>query len=115
MALVVNNMSRRGAEIKEDGAGARSRQPIDGAAPRDGAGLAMPVLEHFAGGISTGSAHDATPGMRAGAAQVEPAHRRPVVRVARCRAQEEELLRGHLAVEDVPLGEAEDFLQVPGG
>src|SRR6267142_5111264 len=114
MALGVNNMSRQGAEIKEDGSGAQPRQAIDGAAPPDGARLAMPVLENLAGGISAGGPHDAAPGMRSGAAQVEAAHRRAVVRVARRRAQEEELLRGHLAVEDVPLGQAEDLLQVPG-
>src|SRR5712675_1399279 len=118
MALGVNNMSREGAEIKADGGGRRSGlgrvRQLTVERPCGPMFLAPPVLENLAGGISAGGPHHATPGMRAGSAQVETAHRGAVVRVARRRAQEEELLRGHFAVEDVPLGEAENLLQVPG-
>ena len=57
-------------------------------------------------------AHDAAAGVRARAALVQPADRRAVLRPARRRPQEEELVQRQLALEDVALGEAGDALDV---
>ena len=51
-------------------------------------------------------AHDAAAGMRRRAAHVEVANRRPVLRPARRRAQEEQLLERQLALKDVAFGQA---------
>src|SRR2546426_2101530 len=77
------------------------------------AASAPDVPQDLARGVLARGAHDAAAGMRAGAAQVETADRRAVVRPARGRTEEEQLIGGHLAVEDVPLGETEDLLQIP--
>ena len=63
-------------------------------------------------GVPPGRAHDAAAGMRRRSAHVEVAHRRLVLRPARRRPQEEQLLERQLALEDVAFGQAEVALDV---
>src|SRR5262245_53528063 len=64
--------------------------------------------------VAAAGAHHAAARVRPGAAEVEPLDRRPVARPAGDRPHEEDLVRRDLAVEDVPAGEPEALLQVPG-
>src|SRR5690606_19884275 len=57
------------------------------------------VAEHLARAVAPVGAADAAAGMGAGAAEVEVADRGPVVGVATDRAQGEELVEGHVAVQ----------------
>src|SRR5207245_6170726 len=59
-------------------------------------------------------AHDAAAGVRLRAAHVEVLDRRAVLRPARDRTEEEELLERQLALEDVPFGEAELAVEIEG-
>src|SRR5688572_5146999 len=73
---------------------------------------ALRVADDLAGAVATVGAADAAARMGAGAAQVEAVDRRPVVGVAAHRAQREELVEGHVAVQGVPAGDAEQALEV---
>src|SRR5262245_53652909 len=93
-------MTRKSAVRAAPGMGARSTSS------------APPVREDLARRVVARRAGDAAPRMCAGAAEVEPVHRRAVARPARDRAHEEELVQHQVAVEDVPLGEPGGALQV---
>src|ERR1022692_1815135 len=70
------------------------------------------ILQHLAGGVITWRAHNSAAGVRSGAAQIQPFHRRAVSRVAGHRAHDEHLIETHLAVEDVAAGDAVAALHV---
>src|SRR3990172_1149956 len=70
------------------------------------------ILEDLVGGVVARRPGDATARMRARAAQIEAAHRRPVARPAGNRTHEEELLQHQVAVEDVPLRQAVGALEI---
>src|SRR5436309_14737314 len=71
-----------------------------------------PVLEDRVGAIVPGSAAHPASGMRAGAAQVQPRHRRAVIRPTGHRPEGEELVRAHLPMRLVRFRQAEPALQV---
>src|SRR4029078_734940 len=70
--------------------------------------------DDFHGGESSRRAHDAAAGVSAGAALPVAFDRRAGLCRLRRRSQEEELVWGELALEDVPLGETGDPLDVGG-
>src|SRR5581483_1898492 len=63
-------------------------------------------------GVRAGSAGRAPARVRAGAAHIQPAHRRPVMAARRNGPHEQGLVEGHLAVIHVPFGQAECALEV---
>src|SRR5882672_1071523 len=67
------------------------------------------IAQDFASGIRAGRGHDAAAGMGARAAHVETLQRPAILRVARERPGEEQLIHRELALEDVALG-ATDFI-----
>src|SRR4029078_4018955 len=73
---------------------------------------ALPVREELLGRVLAVRAHDAAPRMGGGAAHVEAADRRLVLRPAGNGTQEKELLEGELALEDVALGQSPLALEV---
>src|SRR3954466_502185 len=70
------------------------------------------ISEDATGGVVPGRGHHATSGMGAGAAQIEPVHRRRVVGEVGGGAHEGHLVEALLALEDVAALKAEDPLEV---
>ena len=62
--------------------------------------------------LAPGRRHDAAARVRAGAAHVEARHRPAILRVARERPVEQQLVHRQLALEDVALGEADLVLEL---
>ena len=92
-------------------------RPLTAAADHDDVGphATLPRLQSFRisrAARRPGAPMMPPPGMGGGAAHVEVLHRRAVAGPARHGPQEEELLEGQLALEDVALGEAPLALQV---
>src|SRR5258705_7389729 len=70
-------------------------------------GAARQVAQDFGCSVATGGAHDATARMSRGAANIETANRRAVLRIARHRAVEQQLIERQLALENVALGQSD--------
>lgn len=71
-----------------------------------------PVLQDLAGGVVPGRAHHSSAGMRPGPAKIETLDGRAVLRPARQGPREIELVEAHLAMEDVPSGQAKLLLEI---
>src|SRR5689334_5306501 len=82
------------------------------AAIASGRRAAAPVLQDLLRGVLAVGAHDPAARVRRGAAHVEAADGRAVLRPPGSGAEEEELLERQLALEDVALGQAELALDV---
>ena len=90
--------------------GSRSAAP-QGQADR---GEQAAVAQDLARGVAPRIAGDAAARMGSGAAHIEALDRRAVAGVAQKRARGPELIQRHVAVHDVPAGQAECALQVQG-
>src|SRR4029077_3793786 len=72
------------------------------------------IAQDGARGIGARSAHHTASRMSAGAAHVDAAHRRAVLRVPGYRAVEEQLIERELALKNVSLSKTDLVLDVPG-
>ena len=70
------------------------------------------IAQNFGGGIAARGAHHAAAGMGGRSAHPQILDRAAILRIARHRAVEEQLVEGQLALEDVAFGQADLGLQL---